>query len=366
VTTVSFARGIPAPELLPLEEFGECARAAVEADGHTVLNYSSPGGYRPLREWIAARHGVAPEGVLVTNGSLQAFNLVARHVLAGGGRVLVEEPTYDRTIRSLAGLGAELEGVPLGEDGLEPDAVADSLSGSDPPALLYTIPTFQNPSGRTLALPGRERLAALVRDEELLVYEDDPYGLVRFAGEPLPTLHELAGGEHVIYASSFSKTVAPGIRVGYLVLPERLVAPLEGLALESYLSPTTFVQGALFQFLERGLLEAHLGRVRGGLRERRDAMLAALARELPEGSRWNEPDGGYFLWLDLPPGVRADSLLARAAEAGISFVQGSDFFVGSGGEESVRLAFSFASVAEIEEGVVRLGRLVHEAAVVTA
>jgi 2-aminoadipate transaminase len=366
VRTISFARGIPAPELLPLEEFGECARAIVEADGRTALNYCSPGGYGPLREWIAARHGVAPERVLVTNGSLQAFNLVARHVVAAGARVLVEAPTYDRTIRSLAALGADVDGIPLGQDGLDPDAVADALAAGDPPVLVYTIPTFQNPSGRTLTLSGRERVAALVGDHGLLVYEDDPYGLVRFAGKPLPTLREAAGGEHVIYASSFSKTVAPGIRVGYLVLPERLVAPLEELALETYLSPTTFVQGALFQFLERGRLDTHLERVRAGLRERRDAMVAALRREMPEGARWNEPEGGYFLWLELPPGVRADSLFARAAESGITFVEGSDFFVEGGGEEAARLAFSFAAVAEIEEGIARLGRLVHESAVVAA
>ena len=362
---ISLARGVPSPDLLPVEEFGECARAAAERDGRTALNYGPPGGYTPLREWIAERHGVTADRVVVTNGSLQALNLIARHLLSGGGSALVEAPTYDRTLRSLANLGARVDSVALREDGLDVAALAETLARR-PPDFLYTIPTFQNPSGRTLSLESRQALVTLAAEHDLLVCEDDPYSLVRFAGEPLPALHELAAGTNVVYASSFSKIVAPGIRVGYLALPEDLVAPVEALALESYHSPSMFVQAALFEFLDRGLLPAHLERVTDALRRRRDAMLRALERELPEGTRWNEPEGGYFLWLDLPPGVDADSLLALAGEAGVTFVKGTDFYAGAGGEEAARLAFSFASVDEIDEGVSRLGRLVREAAAVAA
>ena len=362
---ISFARGVPSPDILPVAEFAECTRAALERDGATVLNYGPPGGYAPLREWIAERHGVAPERVLVTNGSLQGLALVLAHVLADDGRVLVEAPTYDRTLAALRRRGARIESIPLREDGLDVDALAEALAGSAP-ALVYTIPTFQNPSGRTLSLETRRAVVELATERGVLVYEDDPYGLVRFAGQPLPTLHELAGAVNTIYSSSFSKTVAPGIRVGYLVLPDELVAPVEALVSETYLSPTIFVQGALFEFLQSGRFERNLARVLRELRARRDAMLAALERELPDDASWNEPEGGYFLWLELPAGIDAESLLARASEAGVTFVKGSDFYVGRGGEEAARLAFSFATAREIDEGVTLLGRLVRDAAAVTA
>ncbi len=363
MATISFARGVPSPDLLPVEVFGEAALAAVERDGRTILNYGPPGGYPPLREWIAARHEVDPAQVVVTNGSLQGFHFVMRHLLANGGRALVEAPSYDRTLLTLQKLDADVEAVPLRDDGLDVDALREALDRS-PADVLYTIPTFQNPSGRTLSRASREALADLIRERDLLVYEDDPYGGVRFEGEPLPTLYELTGGENVIYSSSFSKVVAPGIRVGYAVLPEDLVQPIEALATETYISPSIFVQGALFEFVTAGKYEEALERVRAGLRERRDSMLETLEREFPAGAAWSRPEGGYFLWLDLPAGVGTDSLFDRAAEAGVAFVKGADFFLDGGGRESARLAFSFPSPEEIREGVARLAALVRESAAV--
>lgn len=365
MSVISFARGVPSADILPVDLFGEAARAAVERDGRVVLNYGPASGYGPLREWIAERHGADPAQVVITNGSLQGFHFVVRHLFAEGGRAIVEAPSYDRTLKTLRAIGAELEPVALADDGLDVDALIPSLERSGPPTLLYTIPTFQNPSGRSLSLENRRRLADLVAEHRLLVYEDDPYGLVRFEGEPLPSLYELTGGR-VIFSSSFSKTIAPGIRVGYLVLPEALVRPVETLATDTYVSPSIFVQGALYEFVSRGHFEPNLERTRAGLRARRDAMLVALEREFPEGASWSRPEGGYFLWLDLPTGVRADDLLARATEQDVTFVKGSDFYAGEGGEESARLAFSFPSVAEIGEGIRRLGRLVREAAAVAA
>jgi 2-aminoadipate transaminase len=365
VATISFARGVPSPDLLPVDVFGEAARAAVEQDGRTILNYGPPGGYPPLREWIAERHGADAARVVVTNGSLQGFHFVMRHLLAEGGRALVEAPSYDRTLLTLRKLGAEVEAIPMRDDGLDVDALRAVLDRA-PATVLYTIPTFQNPSGRTLSRASREALAELVLERDLLVYEDDPYGGVRFEGEPLPTLYELTGGQDLVYSSSFSKVVAPGIRVGYAVLPEALVKPIEAVATETYISPSIFVQGALHEFVTAGRYEEALGRVRAGLRERRDAMLGALERDFPEGAEWSRPEGGYFLWLDLPSGVETDRLFDRAAEAGVSFVKGSDFFLDDGGRESARLAFSFPSPAEIREGIARLGDLVRESAAVAA
>jgi 2-aminoadipate transaminase len=253
---------------LPVDGFGEAARTAVERDGRTILNYGPPGGYGPLREWIAERHDVEPARVLVTNGSLQGFNFVMRRLLGEGGRAIVEAPSYDRTLLTLRALGAEVEALPLRDDGLDMGALSESLALHGPPRVVYTIPTFQNPSGRTLSLESRHTLASLVGEHELLVYEDDPYGGVRFEGEHLPTLFELTEGVGIIYSSSFSKTVAPGIRVGYAVLPEELVKPVEALAAETYISPSIFVQGALYEFVASGGFDSALARVRDGLRAR--------------------------------------------------------------------------------------------------
>ena len=365
MSVISFARGVPSPDILPVDLFGEAALAAVERDGRRILNYGPAAGYGPLREWIAARHGADPAQVVVTSGSLQGFDFVVRHLFASGGRAVVEAPSYDRTLKTLKRVAESVEAIALADDGLDVEAVAESIGRNGPPKLLYTIPTFQNPSGRTLSLDNRRLLAELVLEYDLLVYEDDPYGLVRFEGEPLPSLYELTCGR-VIFSSSFSKTIAPGIRVGYVVLPGALVGPVEGLATDTYVSAPIFVQGALYEFVSAGHFEPNLERTRAALRARRDAMLEALERELDAGSSWSRPQGGYFLWLDLPAGVRADDLLVRAAERGVTFVRGADFYPDGRGEESARLAFSFPSVEEIHEGITRLGALVRAAAAVAA
>lgn len=343
VDPISLARGVPAPECLPVEELGDCARAALARDGSTILSYGAASGYAPLREWVGERHGVEPGRVVLTNGSLEGFLFLAE-VLAPRGPVLVEAPTYDRPLKILAALGAEVISVPLGED-----VVIDS------PAFLYTIPTFQNPTGQTLSLSRREQLAALAR-AGMLVLEDDPYGLVRFEGTAPPTLFELAEGQNVVYSSSFSKTIAPGLRVGYLVLPDELAGEVEAAAAAAYITPALLGQATVHEFLRRGNLEPNLERVSGLLRTRRDAMIGALERHLPEAT-WSEPEGGYFLWLELPAGVETSELRAE----GVTFVPGTDFFAGPGGETAIRLAFSYASPAEIEEGVRRLASAVRAA-----
>jgi 2-aminoadipate transaminase len=359
VGVISFARGAPAPECLPVEELAECAQAALARDGVAALSYGPAGGYGPLREWLGARHGAEPGRVLLVNGGLQGFSFLARHLLRDGGRVLVEGPTYDRPLRILAELGAEVVPLPMDGEGLEPDALERVLEAGPPPAFLYTIPTFQNPSGRTLGESRRRALVELARARELLVVEDDPYGLVRFDGEALPTVHALAGGEGVVYASSFSKTVAPGLRVGYLVLPAELVQAVEDEALANTIAPVLPAQAIVWEFVRRGSFEPNLVRVRGLLRRRRDAMLVALERAFPDGVvAWSRPEGGYFLWLELPVGVDAGELLVRAGEAGVTFVPGSDFFPGGrGGGSAARLAYSYATPAEIGEGIALLAEL---------
>ena len=342
--TISLARGIPAPECIPVDELADCAREAVQRDGATVLSYGPVGGYQPLREWIAERHGVDPARVLVTNGSLQGIAFLADRF--AGQRVLVESPTYDRPLKLLAARGVDVFPVAMDEQGLDPDALERALASGEPPAFLYTIPTFQNPSGRTLTTERRRRLVDLAREHHLLVLEDDPYGLVRYEGDAPPTLFELDGGERVVYSSSFSKTIAPGLRVGYFVLPEALDADLEALAVSTYITPVLLGQATVFEFLRRGNFEPNLERVRGLLRVRRDAMLEALEQELPGGT-WSRPEGGYFVWAELPQEV--------VAAEGVTFVPGTDF---GGAPNTVRLAFSYVTPEEIREGVRRLAAAV--------
>ena len=360
--TISFARGVPSPDVLPVGELADCAKAAIERDGAGALSYGSGGGYDPLRTWVAERHAVPTERVLLLNGSLQGFVFLATHFLAAGSRrVLVEAPTYDRPLKILAGLGAEIVPIQQDEHGLDPDELEEALDGGDSPAFLYTIPTFQNPSGRTLSTERRRRLVELAKERNLLVLEDDPYGLVRFEGEPPPTLFELDGGERIAYSSSFSKTIAPGVRVGYLILPDELAGAIEAIAVSTYISPGFLSQATVWEFVRRGNFEPNLERVSELLGLRRDAMLRALERELPEAT-WSHPEGGYFLWLDLA--VDAADLLERATEAGVTFVKGADFFAAGGGESSARLAYSFVSPEEIETGIARLAELVPAAATV--
>jgi 2-aminoadipate transaminase len=363
MSVISFARGMPGPDLLPIEEFADCAREALERDGAAALNYGPPGGYPPLREWIADRHGVDPGRVVVTNGSLQGFSFVARHLVKNGSRIIVEAPCYDRSLSILRRIGAEVEQIELADDGLDLDALAEILREGD---VVYTIPTFQNPSGRTLSRENRERLVGMAREAGALIFEDDPYGELRFEGERLPRLSELAEDDHVVFLSSFSKTVAPGIRTGYLILPSAFVPEIEALVLEHYVSPAIFVEAALYDFVTSGRYEPNLERVREGLRIRRDAMLNALERELGDSATWSRPQGGYFLWLDLPAGISGDMMLARAGEEDVTFIKGADFFFHGGGDEAARLAFSFATAPEIDEGIARLGRLVREASAVAA
>ncbi|HZQ04533.1 MAG TPA: PLP-dependent aminotransferase family protein [Gaiellaceae bacterium] len=346
VETISLARGVPAPECLPVEALADCARAAIERDGRTILSYGPGGGYAPLRRWLADRHGVDPSRVVLTNGGLQGFVLLAQ-LLARGRRVLVERPTYDRPLKVLRELGATIDALDMDDEGLEPDALEAALASGDPPAFLYTIPTFQNPSGRTLSPERRRRVAEVAAEHDLLVLEDDPYGLVRFEGEAPPSLFELAGGR-TIYTSSFSKTVGPGVRVGWFVLPDRLALDLERAATDTYITPVLLGEATVYEFIARGSFEPNLVRVNGLLKARRDAMLGALERHLSR-ARWSRPEGGYFIWLELPDGTDAAELAQRAK--GVTFVLGTDF---GGAPNTARLAYSYVSPDEIEQGVERL------------
>ncbi len=339
---ISFARGIPSPDVLPVAQLAECAGRAAN---RVALNYGAPFGYEPLREWLAERHDVTPDRVMVTPGSLIALNFI---VGATRGRAIVEAPTYDRMLHALA--GAEVVRVDRGDDGLDLDQLAAAVTPDT--RFLYVLPTFHNPSGRTLTGEQRRALAELAVSRGLLVYEDDPYRDVRIEGTAEPYLQSLLPPELCVFTSSFSKTVAPGLRVGYAILPPQLVAPVAALATRTYVSPPLFAQAQLLEFLEAGFLPAHLEFLGRFLGARRDALLAEL-EALRGVATWTRPEGGYFLWLEQPRDAAA--LLERARAAGVAFVPGASF---GGGPGSARLSFSWPSVEEVRTGARRLVELV--------
>jgi DNA-binding transcriptional MocR family regulator len=352
-TTITFARGAPSLDIVDVEGLKEAAHRAFASDPAGAFSYGTAVGYEPLRAWIADLHGVDPARVLVTNGSMQADAFLFDVAVRAGDPVVVERPTYDRTLLALRGRGADVRPIPLEDDGLDVEALRAELQRGLRPALAHVIPNFQNPAGCTLAEPKRRALLELAADHGFTIFEDDPYVLVRFTGEPLPRMLELdETGERVVYASSFSKTVCPGIRTGYLVGPPDLIARVRTLATNTYISPSMVSQAIVYEFCRSGALERSIATVRTALAERARTLAAALRRELPE-ARFVEPEGGYFLWLELPEDVDVDALAGAAGERGVVFVKGSDFLL-EGGRSSLRLAYSGVTPEQIEEGVARL------------
>jgi 2-aminoadipate transaminase len=362
---ISFARGVPSPEMFPVRELGEASRLAFQKHSDTALNYGPPAGFRPLQEWLGDLHGTAPGRIVITPGSYMFLTLLAQ-VLTKSGPVLVEAPTYDRVNSMLRRAGAQVVSIGRSGDGIDLVALERYLETAGPPgqaghpAFLYVMPTFHNPTGTTMPPPDRERLADLAIRHELLLVEDDPYGQLRFGGEAPASLHTLLGardaGHLAVFASSFSKIVAPGLRVGYGVLPEHLAGPVTNAATEAYVSPPMWPQAIAYEFLAAGLLPAHLARIREILRQRRDTLVGRLDAGLAGHACWTVPDGGYFLWLELPERLRSADLLEDCERAGVTFVPGAGcFFDGSsGGQNAARLSFSFPALDDIAVGADRL------------
>lgn len=360
---ISFARGAPSLDIVDVDGLRDAAERAFTEDPGGTVAYGTAIGYVPLREWIAEQHGVEPARVIVTNGSMQADAFLFDTLVGPGDAVIVERPTYDRTLLSLRNRSAAVTAVELEHDGIDVDAVERLLSDGLRPKLAHIIPNFQNPAGYTLSREKRERLVALARDYEFTIFEDDPYVALRFEGEPLPLMLDI-DPEHVVYASSFSKTVCPGIRVGYLVGSTELIERVRVLATNTYISPNMVAESIVNQFCRSGALDRSIETVKAALQERVSALAAALTRELPE-ARFVAPQGGYFMWVELPEGADVEAIFAEAKARGVVFVKGTDFLM-EGGENTLRFAYSGVTVPEIEEGVKRLADAVRAAGGVTA
>jgi 2-aminoadipate transaminase len=349
---ISFARGAPSLDIVAVDDLRAAADRAFQNDPAGTFAYGTAGGYVPLREWIADYQQVTREQVIVTNGSMQADAFLFKLLVQPADTVVVEAPTYDRTLLALREIGADILAIPLQDDGIDVDALARALEAGARPRLAHVIPNFQNPAGYTLSLEKRRRLLDLADTYDFVVFEDDPYVELRFQGEPLPTMLSLDESDRVVYASSFSKTVCPGIRCGYLAGPARTIADIVTMATNTYISPNMVAESIVNDFCRSGALERSIETVKNALRERRDALATALERELPE-ARFNPPEGGYFMWVELPEGTDVDALWATARDRGLLFVKGTDFLL-EGGQNTLRIAYSGVRPDEIEEGVRRL------------
>ena len=350
---ISFARGAPSSDILPVEAVREAAARALEEDWERALSYGTGEGHPGLVEWIAERHSIAPQQVMVANGSLEAGAMVFERLLSRGDRVIVEQPSYDRTLLLLQRLGAELVPVPLEEDGIDVEALESALAGG-PVKLAHIIPNFHNPAGCTLSASKRERILELASEHGFWVFEDDPYRELPFEQQPPQTMLANCAAERVIHASSFSKTVSPGVRVGYLAGPQEEIAKLRERANETYISPNMLAESVVWELCRSGALDRNIEFVRGALRERRDALVEALHEQIPEAT-FVPPGGGYFLWLSLGSGVDTVELLSAALDERVAFVAGPDFVL-QGGRNSLRLSFAPVPAERIGEGVERLAR----------
>jgi len=352
--TISFARGAPSADILPKEAVRDAAARALGEDWQKALSYGTGIGHPGLCEWVAERHGGIDVGqVMIANGSLEAGWMLFEHLLEPGDRVLVEQPTYDRTLLMLQRLGVELVPARLEADGLDVAGLESALA-EGPLKLAHVIPNFHNPAGCTLSSEKRVRLVELAAEHGFWIFEDDPYRELPFEGEALETMLSIDKADRVIHASSFSKTVSPGVRVGYLAGPGAEVAALAKRANETYISPNMLAEAVVLELCRSGGLDRNIEFVKAALRERRDALVEALREQIPE-AEFVIPGGGYFLWLDLEEGTDATALLAEAKGEGVAFVAGPDFMI-EGGGNSLRLSFASVPPERIGEGVARIAR----------
>lgn len=370
---ISFAGGLPGPEVFPLAQIGAATRRVLAQQGCSAVQYGPTEGYLPLRELLVRhmdRYGikVGPDNVLITTGSQQALDLIGKLFINPGDHVLCEAPTFLGALQAFSVYQAEYLPVPVDEDGMRMELLEETLRAA--PKFMYVLPNFQNPTGATLSLARRRRLVELASHYGVPIVEDDPYGQLRYEGEHLPPLVKLdaesqgcANGEcafrgDVLYLGTLSKTLAPGFRVGWVVAPEDVIRRLVTLKQGADLHTSTFAQMVAYETAREGFLDRHVHTIRAAYRERRDAMLQALAVHFPPEVRWTRPKGGLFLWATLPEGMDASTLLAEALRQKVAFVPGTSFFPGGGGANTLRLNFSYCTPTVIEEGVRRLAAVI--------
>ena len=355
---ISLAAGMAAPELYPIEVLREIGDEVMREEGRIALQYGPTEGHHPLRESISrlmSSRGaqVAPEEIILLSGSQQGLDLAARVFLDPGDVVVVEEPSFFCALQVFRAAGARIVGVPMDRDGMRLD-ILESLLARYSPKLIYTLPTFQNPSGITMSLDRRRQLLEIAYRHQVPILEDDPYSELRYEGDPLPSLKAMDRHGYVLYLSTFSKMLLPGLRIGWLAAVRPVIRQFALAKQLADLHSNNPAQRLIDRFLRRGLLDSQLARARAEYRRRRDVMLRSLEREAPPGLTWNRPEGGIYLWCRLPGNLSASRLLNAAAQRKVAFVPGDAFFLGGMGQEYLRLNFSLPTPDRIRDGIARL------------
>ncbi|WP_300708178.1 PLP-dependent aminotransferase family protein [Limnohabitans sp.] len=363
---ISFAGGLPSPLTFPIDAMREASERVLRDDGKAALQYAASEGYAPLREWVAQdllKQGmrVDPDQVLITTGSQQGLDLVAKILIDAGSRILVETPTYLGALQAFTPMEPVAVSVNSDDHGVDPtDLRAKVGTGADKARFVYLLPNFQNPTGRTMTEERRAAVAQVAVESGLPIIEDNPYGDLWFDEQPAPSLSS-RHPEGSVYLGSFSKILAPGLRLGYLVAPKALYPKLLQAKQAADLHTPSFNQRVVAEVLKDGFIDRHVPTIRALYKQQCEAMLAALEREMAGlGLSWNRPVGGMFLWVQLPQGLKAIPLLDKAVEKGVAFVPGSAFYAGAANENTLRLSFVTATVDQINTGMAALAAAIRE------
>lgn len=362
---ISFAGGLPAPELFPIDDFARAMQQAFSEDGASALQYDVTEGFPPLKEFLCewlGRQGIkcTPDGMMLTNGSQQALDLLGKVFLNPNDTVLVENPTYLGAIQAFNAYQARYLTVPMDDEGLQIEK-AQAILAKKRPKLAYLVPTFQNPSGITMTRSRRQEFLRLAAKKHLPVVEDNPYGYLRFTGEAVPSLYELADGRGVIYLSTFSKILSPGIRLGFVLAEPEIINELVLAKQAADLQPNSLIQRAVWHYGKNGSLDKHIPLITEAYKNRSNIMLQAIERCFPKSVRCYPPEGGMFVWCELPKGASATKLFKKAIEAKVAYVTGSVFYANGGGDNTFRLNFTNSTDNQIREGIQRLGKVLQEA-----
>ena len=354
---INFTRGIPAVESFPLTELLDATAAVLKEHGAAIMQYGPASGFGLLREWIAQWQGVQTDQVLTGNGSLEIVEFLCQHFIRPGDSVFCESPTYDRSILAFRRHQADVTGIPMEEDGPSIEALETALKKRTP-KFFYVIADFQNPSGATCSGPKRSRIAELARQYGFLILEDAPYRLLRYRGKEEPTLFSLAP-DHTLHMSSFTKLIAPGVRLGFMIGNAQTIAKVAKIAEDTYISPGYFAHGVTYEWCRRGLLTPQLQKLKSLYAPRLEACLAAIDKYIPD-VRPTRPDGGFFTSLTLPVGTTTTGVRAAASRKNLNLADGMAFFPNGGGERFLRLPYCALSPAQIEDGVQRLAEAIGE------
>lgn len=363
---ISFAGGLPAPELFPLEQVRQATDTVLNKYGPTALQYSTTEGHPPLRQWIAAQAGIPSSNVQIVTGSQQGLDLLGKILISDGDVVLVESPTYLGALQSFQPYGPHYVQLPTDEGGIDVDAL-EALLKTTKAKLLYAIPNFQNPTGRSLSAQCRQKLVEITAEYGLLVIEDDPYGKLRFTGEPAPSLYQLGlelwgdvNKNHVIYMSSFSKTLVPGLRDAWVQAAQPIIQKLVMAKQGADLHTPTLNQMIIAELVE-SVLPGQVEIVKKAYGERAGHMINAIHAHFPPGAEHTTPEGGMFLWITLPTQIDTTPMLARAVERKVAYVPGSPFYALGGGQNTMRLSYCTATPEQIDQGIKALGDTIREA-----